>query len=182
MVPSCQLRQLPSVRMLCLPYDALSLPFAFIAQGLDDHTHRPTLEKLSRDIPVVAAPSAAKIATALGFRLVFSLAHNEAVTLDNVRFRATAGGLVGPPWSTRENGFVVEDMVSGLSIYYEPHVDFVESSVKSAAPEVDVVISPCTNVTFGGVAASLLCTGQAQIHSLSESPRGVSSQPAFIVH
>lgn len=120
-----------------------------LTQGLDDHTHRPTLEKLSKDIPVVASPSAAKVAQELGFELVFPLAHNETVTLDNIRFRATAGGLVGPPWSTRENGFVIEDMVSRLSMYYEPHVDFVDDSVVSATSEVDVVVSPCTNITFG---------------------------------
>lgn len=124
-------------------------------QGLDDHTHRPTLERLSKDIPVVASPSAAKIAQELGFQLVFSIAHNESVTLDNIRFRATAGGLVGPPWSTRENGFVIEDMTNGLRLYYEPHVDFDAKSVQSAATEVDVVVSPCANVTFGARSTAL---------------------------
>jgi hypothetical protein len=43
-------------------------------QGLDDHAHIPTLELLPKTLPVIASPSAAAVATKLGFTQVVSLA------------------------------------------------------------------------------------------------------------
>ncbi len=52
------------------------------------------------------------------------------------------GALVGPPWSKRENGFVLREAApGGASLYYEPHCDFDAASVSAAAP-VDVVVTP----------------------------------------
>lgn len=51
---------------------------------------------------------------------------------------------MGPPWSKRENGFVLSEVVqngTGLRLYYEPHCDFEASSVADCAP-VDVVVTP----------------------------------------
>ncbi len=42
----------------------------FLVQGLDDHAHKPTLRKLSKDIPVVGSPAAAAVARQLGFKTV----------------------------------------------------------------------------------------------------------------
>lgn len=54
----------------------------------------------------------------------------------------TIGALVGPPWSKRENGFVLTETTSnGTSLYYEPHCDYIASSV-AAVGTVDVVVSP----------------------------------------
>lgn len=51
----------------------------------------------------------------------------------------SAGALVGPPWSKRQNGFVLREGVpQAASLYYEPHCDFDEASVK-AAGRVDLV-------------------------------------------
>jgi hypothetical protein len=53
-----------------------------------------------------------------------------------------AGALVGPPWSKRENGFVLrEEAAGGASLYYEPHCDYDAASVGRAGP-VDVVVTP----------------------------------------
>lgn len=53
-----------------------------------------------------------------------------------------AGALVGPPWSKRENGFVLIEAAPGTaSLYYEPHCDFEAKSVAGVAP-VDVVVTP----------------------------------------
>lgn len=56
----------------------------------------------------------------------------------------------GPPWSKREAGFVIKErMHEGVSVYYEPHCDFVDSSIRPFAP-VDVVVSPVVSVDLGG--------------------------------
>ena len=57
-----------------------------------------------------------------------------------------AGALVGPPWSQRQNGFVLREVSvpSPSSLYYEPHCDFDDQSVAAAGP-VDVVVSPVTS-------------------------------------
>lgn len=56
-----------------------------------------------------------------------------------------AGALVGPPWSKRENGFLFTEQVDGgMSLYYEPHCDYDESSL-AGIQSVDVVITPTVN-------------------------------------
>ena len=53
--------------------------FILIAQVLEDHLHKPTLERLPKDIPVVAQPDAAKVCQEIGFRTVHPLDHHEQV-------------------------------------------------------------------------------------------------------
>jgi hypothetical protein len=54
----------------------------------------------------------------------------------------SAGALVGPPWSKRENGFIISETApNGVSLYYEPHCDFDESSF-AGVQSVDAVVSP----------------------------------------
>lgn len=56
-----------------------------------------------------------------------------------------AGALVGPPWSKRENGFVLaETQTHGLRMYYEPHCDYDESSVASVG-KVDAIVTPANS-------------------------------------
>ncbi|GAB4820141.1 hypothetical protein N2152v2_007187 [Parachlorella kessleri] len=118
-----------------------------MSQAVDDHCHRPTLERLPKSLPVVASPAAAKAAEKLGFTSVQSVAHGEEVTVcgGRLRVRATAGALVGPPWSTRENGYVLSETVpGGIKLYYEPHCDFKSGSVEEVG-QVDVVVTPPTS-------------------------------------
>ena len=62
----------------------------------------------------------------------------------------TTGALVGPPWSKRENGYVLtENVLQGISLYYEPHCDFDADSVASVGA-VDVVVSPPCNQELVG--------------------------------
>jgi len=117
-----------------------------LTMSIDDHCHRPTLQALVErrpDVPVVASPSAAALARSLGFTNVTSLdwAEEKEVDVGNVTVRATAGALVGPPWSKREAGFVVREKDGGASLYYEPHCDFDANSVRQVGT-VDVVVSP----------------------------------------
>ena len=120
--------------------------FILLTMSIDDHCHRPTLQRLPKSIPIVGSPSAAAVARELGYSTVYELDHGQSVTLcDNkITVRATQGALVGPPWSKRENGFVISNFEkdsSHISLYYEPHADFVPSSVAEVGA-VDVVVSP----------------------------------------
>lgn len=132
---------------------AKNTDFVLLTMSIDDHCHKPTLKALvekNADLPIVASPSAAKVAREIGFRVVYELDHGEEVALKDgeIRIKATMGALVGPPWSKRENGFVITEK-DGISLYYEPHADYDPSSVKTVGP-CDVIISPpCTQSLLG---------------------------------
>lgn len=52
---------------------------------------------------------------------------------------------MGPPWSKRENGFVLsETIANGIRLYYEPHCDYDESSVARIG-KVDVMVTPANS-------------------------------------
>lgn len=91
-----------------------------LSQGLEDHAHPPTLKELGKNIPVVGSPGAAKVAKELEYTQVTTLNHTESFKLgDQVEIMAVPGSPVGP--TTTENGYVIKDLASGKTIYYEPH-------------------------------------------------------------
>lgn len=58
---------------------------------------------------------------------------------------------MGPPWSKRENGFVISENVDGgMRLYYEPHCDYDDGSVSSVGL-VDAIITPASTQLIGGV-------------------------------
>ena len=110
-----------------------------LSQGLEDHTHPPTLQQLDRAIPVVASPNAAKVVRELGYTTVTPLAHGESYSVgDRVQIQATPGAPIGP--FLVENGYLLTELETNLKLYYEPH-GFHSPSLKAAAP-VDVMITP----------------------------------------
>lgn len=136
-----------------------------ITQGLDDHAHVRTLKKLAADkemnnVPIVAPPSARGALEASGMLRPLNvrfLRHGQRTTIGSrsggggaagtIDIRATSGALVGPPWQTRENGYVLRPSFSSKtgrlppSVYIEPHVEFQISELEKEAP-VDCVITP----------------------------------------
>lgn len=86
-----------------------ALPFFVIMQWVDDHTHMPTLERLPKHIPIIAQAEAAERIRPLGFKSLTVIKHGETLQLCGGRLQltATAGALVGPPWSMRQNGYVL---------------------------------------------------------------------------
>lgn len=130
-----------------------------LSQGLPDHTHVPTLEKCDRAIPIIASPSAAKIATDLGFEQVTALEHGENTEITpELVISAVPGSPVGP--STLENGYVLEHRGEQHKLYYEPHGYHAEELAKFAP--LDVVITPVIDLKLplvgtvvGGPARSL---------------------------
>jgi len=116
-----------------------------LSQGLEDHAHPPTLKQLNRDIPVVASTNAAKVVNQLNYQKVNSLAHGETFTLNgSVEITATPGSPIGP--TLVENGYLVKQLDSGFTIYYEPH-GYHSESLKKSAP-VNVVITPLINLSL----------------------------------
>ena len=78
-----------------------------------------------KDIPVIASPKAAKIVQRLGFTDVRSVAHGTSTEIPGLQAWATVGGRVGPPWAVRENGFVLQELQTGLrwGLYCRCNVD-----------------------------------------------------------
>ena len=114
-----------------------------LSQGLEDHAHTPTLEKLDKTIPVVASTSAAKVVKQLGYTQVTTLTAGETVALgDDIEIRALPGAPIGP--FQQENAYLIKQLDSGKSLYYEPH-GYPPAEVKDYAP-VDIVISPAVTL------------------------------------
>jgi L-ascorbate metabolism protein UlaG (beta-lactamase superfamily) len=114
-----------------------------LSQGLPDHAHVPTLDRLERSIPVVASATAAKVVSDLGYQNVTTLAHGNSFTLtDTLKIQALPGSLVGP--NLIENGYLLTDLTDRATLYYEPHGTHT-AALKDIAP-VDVVITPLTDL------------------------------------
>ncbi len=114
-----------------------------LSQGLPDHAHVPTLDRLDRNIPVVASATAAKVVSDLGYQHVTTLAHGSSFTLtDTLKIQALPGSLVGP--NLVENGYLLTDLTDRTTLYYEPHGTHT-AALKNIAP-VDVVITPLTDL------------------------------------
>ena len=122
-----------------------NIDLILLSQGLDDHAHPPTLKQLNRSIPVVGSASAAKVVQELGYTAVTALAHGETFTLNNqVNIQATIGSPIGP--NVVENGYLIKELDSSLTLYYEPH-GYHSPSLREAAP-VDVVITPLIDLAL----------------------------------
>ncbi len=116
-----------------------------LSQGLEDHTHPPTLKQINRSTRVVASVNAAKIVRELGFTQVSALAHGESFTLNqSVEIKALPGSTVGV--NLVENGYLLKDQSSGKSLYYEPH-GFHDPILKEFAP-IDLVITPIIDLVL----------------------------------
>lgn len=125
-----------------------NIDLILLSQGLEDHTHPPTLKQLDKNIPVVASPNAAKIVTELGYSDVTVLAHQESHQLGQVEIKAVPGSPIGP--TLVENGYIITGQASGKKIYYEPHGNHSDSL---ADTPIDVVITPIINLKLPLVGA-----------------------------
>ncbi len=116
-----------------------NIDLILLSQGLPDHAHPPTLEKLDRSIPVVASATAAKIVQKMGYTQITTLAHGQDFTVGNqLKIQAVPGSLVGP--NLVENGYLLTDLGQKTKLYYEPHGSH-SAMLQDLAP-VDVVITP----------------------------------------
>jgi L-ascorbate metabolism protein UlaG (beta-lactamase superfamily) len=115
------------------------LDLILLSQGLEDHSHPPTLEKLDHEIPVIASPNAAKVCEQLEYTKITTLKHGESFLLDEqLEIKAVPGSTVG--LNLVENGYLIKDLQSDESIYYEPH-GCHSPELKKEAP-IKVIITP----------------------------------------
>jgi L-ascorbate metabolism protein UlaG (beta-lactamase superfamily) len=127
-----------------------NIDLILLSQGLPDHSHPPTLKKLDHNIPVLGSPNAAKICLNLEYQKVDSLSHGETFILDQkISIKAIPGSLVG--FNLIENGYIIKDLKTGESIYYEPH-GFHSSTLKNEE-SVNVIITPLTSLKLPLVGA-----------------------------
>ncbi|MBW4470432.1 MAG: MBL fold metallo-hydrolase [Stenomitos rutilans HA7619-LM2] len=111
-----------------------------LSQGVDDHCHKPTLERLDRSIPVVASPTAAKVVQQLGYQQITAIARWEDFTLgDTLKITAIPGAELQP--GQIENGYLLRDITANETLYYEPHLFPTKVPVERFG-SVDVAIAP----------------------------------------
>ena len=146
----------PDLQAVCSRTDVV-----LVSQALPDHAHGPTLRALpDKSLPVVCSPAAEAAVREAGFTDVTPLAIGKSTETagGKVRVTATAGALVGPPWATRENGFLIEELDTAtrpLRIYYEPHCDWGEGALDALASasggkEIDAVVTPAVSQRLAG--------------------------------
>jgi L-ascorbate metabolism protein UlaG (beta-lactamase superfamily) len=117
-----------------------------LSQGVDDHCHKPTLQRLDPSIPVVASPTAARVVSSLGYRNVTELFHWQKVEFDQtLQITSVLGAELQP--GQVENGYLLRDLITGETLYYEPH----QAPMKELAAKigsVDVAIAPIIGQIF----------------------------------
>ena len=128
-----------------------------LSQGLDDHAHTPTLEKLRSLRPsmqYICPQSAASILQRCGVKdshiTVLNPGESTVISTysveESIEVLATNGALLGPPWQQKENGYILRNYsqrsrLSSLpSIYYEPHCMYNDAEISKY--QVDYVITP----------------------------------------
>ena len=120
-----------------------NIDFILLSQGLEDHAHPPTLEKLDRNLPVIGSPNAGKVCEEFGYQNITTLNHQESYIFDNkLEIKAVEGSVVG--MNTVENGYIIKDLATGESLYYEPH-GFHSEKLKDQEP-VTTIITPLNNI------------------------------------
>ncbi|MEM9451167.1 MAG: MBL fold metallo-hydrolase [Cyanobacteria bacterium P01_E01_bin.6] len=119
-----------------------NIDLILLSQGLEDHAHRPTLQKLQRTIPVIASPSGAKVVQSLGYSSVTALKPGDTYLFqETLEIRALSGAPIG---LSIENGYWLNYRPHDMSLYYEPH-GFPPSTLDDVGT-VDVAISPIVNL------------------------------------
>lgn len=122
-----------------------NIDLILLSQGLEDHAHKATLKVLAKSIPVVGSVNAAKVATELGFETVTALKPDELYTLNNaVKIQATPGSPIGP--TTIENGYLLKEITTGITLYYEPH-GYHAPSLKQQQT-IDVALTPMIDLAI----------------------------------
>ena len=104
-----------------------------LTQGQPDHAHTPTLEKIDKNIPVVASEAASKVVRQIGFSKIITLKPGENFKNNNLNIQATSGASV----PNIENGYIIDSRLG--SIYIEPH-GFLDKKLKPR--NIDILITP----------------------------------------
>ena len=141
-----------------------ALDLLLLTQGLPDHCHPPTLERLDRRLPVLGSPQAAARVRALGFEQVEAVSPGQSRAMaspggEPLRIEATAGAAV----PVVENGYLLSH--SSASLYLEPH-GFLPGPEQLPPRPLDVVITPV--VDLGLPVAGAFVKGRSVLPDLLE--------------
>jgi L-ascorbate metabolism protein UlaG (beta-lactamase superfamily) len=133
-----------------------------ISQGIDDHAHRPTIKtlvSLRPDMNYICPPSAVSILRSCGvsLRRINILEHGQTYELKKndttIDIVATQGALLGPPWQTKENGWILRPGRNNKnafpSVYYEAHCMYNDAELINYHG-TDIVITPIVKQLLPG--------------------------------
>ena len=109
-----------------------NIDYLLLTQGQPDHAHPPTLEKINKQIPVIASEAATKVVTKMGFTKITALKPGQIFKNNDISIFATSGASV----PNVENGYIIESDTD--SIYIEPH-GFLDKNLKSR--KIDILIT-----------------------------------------
>lgn len=134
-------------RRQSLPIPA-NLDLILLSQGLEDHAHPPTLTALDHSYPVVGSPTAAQVVKTLGYENINVLKGGESlVWQDQLKIQALPGSPIGP--NTIENAYLLTDLTTQETLYYEPH-GYHSPELENLGP-VTVVITPVMGISILGL-------------------------------
>ncbi len=152
------------------PQTLPTIDILLLSQGLDDHCHRPTLAQLDHALPVVASAAAAKVVSDLGYQNIHLLKPGASYHLGDLEIQAMSGAQVG---MDLENGYLLRDHSSGLSLYYEPHG---ASSANSAyvPSQADILLVPVVGQIFPLLGQVIM--GKTEVLGLVQQ-----LQPRFVI-
>lgn len=124
-----------------------NIDLILLSQGLEDHAHPPTLKELDKNWPVLGSVKAAEVATDLGYQQVNGLPHNQKFVLNNrLEILALPGSPIGP--TVVENAYLLKDLQTGTTLYYEPH-GFHSRQLQDLGP-INVVLTPIIGINILG--------------------------------
>ncbi|KGF71920.1 hypothetical protein DO97_14255 [Neosynechococcus sphagnicola sy1] len=129
-----------------------------ISQGLDDHCHRPTLRALDHDLPVVGSPTAAKVVQRLGYPQVTPLLPWQTHRQGQLAMTAVPGAILQ---GQRENGYMLQDLSTGTTLYYEPHLFDPTLGIEQHFSQIEGAIAPVVGQIFPGLGTVIMGPEQA---------------------
>ena len=89
--------------------------------------------------------NATKVVKELGYTQINTLAHGETFSWEeSVEITAVPGSPIGP--TLVENGYLLKEMETGFTLYYEPH-GYHSPSLKEFAP-IDVILTPLIDLAL----------------------------------
>ncbi len=110
-----------------------------LTQGLADHLHVQTLEKLPKKTPVLCSSSCIKKLDKLKYKNITAISPGEKVSHEHLEIIATSGA----PVPNIENGYILR--TQGTSIYLEPH-GYLDPEIEDT--RMNIVITPIVNVSI----------------------------------
>lgn len=145
----------PKGASLASALDPNTISAIILTQGLPDHAHQPTLEKLPRTIPVLAPNSALPLLRSLNYQRILPLQPGDGpIPVPNVTGLSVTpakGSIVGPPWSEPQLALLLEAADANgnvTTVYHEPHGVHDFDFLRNFRGRLDAVMASCVASTL----------------------------------